>query len=151
VDALVKKFCAARYGSFADQAQTALMTLGDITRKTCSIPNTPLQSAEKIQADWGRAAKMADGIAAGAIRASDPAVQRNLQRLALMCEYAQRDLEIQRLRATNADKDQIRRKAADLHDFLQQHADDGVFLMNDRRLSLRHLLSKYGAANTRGE
>ena len=51
VDAIVKKFCAARYGNFADEARTALLTLEDITRNTCSIPNSSLKSADQIEAD----------------------------------------------------------------------------------------------------
>ena len=146
----MKNFCAARYGEFASEAQTALLTLEDITRNTCSIPNTSLKSEKAIQADWGRAAKMAEGIAADAQRAADPAVKRSLQRLALMCTYAQRDLEIQRLRAANADKEQIRQKATELHEFLLQHADDGVFLIKDQRISPARMLRRYGAADKGG-
>src|SRR6185503_17910089 len=54
VDAIVKKFCEARYGKVAAEARALLTTLEDITRNTGSIPNTSLKSAERIDADRDR-------------------------------------------------------------------------------------------------
>jgi hypothetical protein len=133
VDAIVKKFCAARYGDFADQAQSVLLTLEDVTRKTCSLPNVPLQSAAAIEADIGRMTKMIDAMTTDAAKATDPVIKRNLQRLGLMCEYARKDLEIQRLRATSNDAEAIRTKTVGLQKFLADHADEGVLLVRNPR------------------
>jgi hypothetical protein len=149
VDAVVKKFCVARYGEFADQAQTVLMTLEDITRNTGSIPNTSLKSAEKIEGDQGRVSKLVAAMTNAAARASDTPVKRALDRLVLMCSYAQRDLEIQHLRATGAGKDQVSAKIDQLHDWLAQHADEGVFLIKDQRISPARMQRRYNAATTR--
>ena len=146
VDAIVKKFCAARYGEFADQAQTVLLTLEDITRNTSSIPNSALKSAEAIEADRGRATRLADAMATCAGKASDPAIKRSLERLGLMCTYVQRDLDIQHLRATSADKEQIKTKADELHAWLVEHADDGVFLIKDQRISPARMQRRYGTS-----
>jgi hypothetical protein len=145
----VKKFCAARYGRFADQARTALLTLEDITRNTCSIPNTSLKTEAAIDADLRRAAKLAEGIAAAMKSADDPAIKRSLERLGLMCDYSKRDLEVQKLRATGASKEQIREEAAALHEWVSSHADDGVFLINAQRLNRNRMLNRYGVG-TRG-
>jgi hypothetical protein len=146
VDAVVKKFCAARYGEFADQARSALLTLEQITRNTCSIPNSSLKTADAIEADHGRATKLVDETTKAAAKATDPAIKRSLERLSLMCTYAQRDLEIQHLRATNADKEKIRQKVTELQHFLQQHADDGVFIAKGQSRIFR----RYGLDDKQG-
>jgi hypothetical protein len=61
--------------------------------------------------------------------------------------YAIRDLEIQATRAgpKPADNDEVRQKAAELHDWLSSHANDGVFLIKDQRISPQRMLRRYGA------
>jgi hypothetical protein len=140
VDAVVKKFCEARYGEFADQARSALLTLEEITRNTCSIPNSLLKTAGAIDADHDRTTKLVDAMTNAAAKATDPAIKRSLERLVLMCTYAQCDLEIQHLRAISADPGKIRKKAIELQQFLQQHADEGVFLTKSRA----RLFRRYG-------
>ena len=61
-----------------------------------------------------------------------------------MCAYASSDLEIQHLRATGATKDQVTAKADELHEFLAKHADDGVFLVKDQRISPERMQKRYG-------
>ena len=51
VDTLVKRFCEARYGPFAGEARAALLALQDVTRSTCSVKNSTLKPAAKIEAD----------------------------------------------------------------------------------------------------
>ena len=143
VDAIIKKFCAARYGDFAEQAASTLAALEEITRNTSSIPNTSLKSAEQIEADLGRATKLADGAASDATKATDPAVNRALERLNLACMYLVKDLEIQKLRASGAAKDEVTAKSQDLHQWLAGHANDGVFLVKDQRISTTRMLRRY--------
>jgi len=145
VDALLRKFCEARYGELADEAASILITLEDVTRNTCSVPNTALKTAAQIEADWGRAMKMEQGARGAADRAASPSVKLALKRLALICEYARRDLEVQKLRAANASPEQIRQKADEIHRFVSDHADDGVFLVKDHRLSTTRMNARYGA------
>jgi hypothetical protein len=134
VDALVQGFCKARYGQSADLAQHALMTLAEYERSVSSIPNIILKTAGHIE------------IALGKIKTIRTQVQQDgaLTKLALMLEYAQRDLEIQKLRATSADATKIQELGQELHDFLQAHADNGVFLVKDQRGAIGRLLNRYG-------
>jgi hypothetical protein len=149
VDALVTKFCTARYGGFADQAASILATLEDITRNTGSVPHTTMKSAQVIEADRGRATKIAEDAATMAKEAKDSAVTHSLERLALMCTYLHRDLEIQHLRATKAGPEKIAEKATALHAWVKSHADDGVFLIKNNRLNLNRMLTRYGVGEKR--
>jgi hypothetical protein len=144
VDALVKKFCAARYGEFAALASVTLDSLGEITRSAGSIPNTTLKSASSIETDRGIIEEKCKLVEAAAAKADNAAVKRALERLALICTYASKDLEIQRLRASKAGDEQVRQKAAELHEWLASHADDGVFLIKDQRISPQRMLRRYG-------
>jgi hypothetical protein len=54
VDAIVKKFCKARYDKYAKDAQETLLVLEDVTRNACSIPNTALKDSERIRTDIKR-------------------------------------------------------------------------------------------------
>jgi Domain of unknown function (DUF4838) len=145
VDAIIKKFCAARYGEFASLASVTLDSLGEITRSAGSIPNTTLKSANSIEIDRGIIEEKRKLVDAAAAKAENAPVKRALERLALMCTYAAKDLEIQGMRAAKADAEQVRSKAEELHAFLVQHAGDGVFLIKDQRISPQRMLKRYGA------
>ncbi len=143
VDVLIKKFCEARYGASAAKAASVLTTLEEITRNTSSIPNSALKSAKTIDDDLARARKLEE-IRNDAKDATDPFAKRALERLALMCEYLRRDLEIQKLRASNGKPEELRAKAIELLDFTRSHANDGVFLVKDQRLSNNRINKRYG-------
>jgi hypothetical protein len=145
VDAVIKKFCEARYGSEADLAKNVLAALEKIVRVDCSIPNTSLKSDHEIASARSVMNDLIEVLGAAQARVGDKAIKRNLHRLSLMCAYAARDLEIQELRASNASPDQVKQKAAELHDWLSQHADEGVFLIKDQRLSTTRMNKRYGA------
>jgi len=116
VDALVKKFCDARYGVISRaQAAVVLLTLQDVTRNTCSVPHVAMKPPQRIESDRARMGKMCDAVPRSADAENDPSFKYNLQRLGLMCTYAHRDLEIQHLRATSAPREQIVDKATALH------------------------------------
>src|SRR6185436_11131434 len=105
-----------RYGDASPVAIKALQTLEDVVRICGSIPNTTLKSDDEI----------ANGRRAIDARLEElkPIQGVAVHRLTLMLQYAAKDLEIQHLRATKADKNQIRAKAGELQQFLQQHADE---------------------------
>ena len=149
VNAVVKKFCQARYGDQAAAAQAALMTLEDVTRNTCSVPSTSLKDADHIEADRERVATFVEGLEGAAKSTQDPTIKRNLEKLSLTCQYAIKDLEIQKLRVTQAGNDEIKEKGQELHDFVHAHADDGVFMVKDQRLAIGRLLNRYGLKEKR--
>ena len=136
VDALVKKFCDARYGNESAVAQETIALLEKVVHNDCSLPNMSLKSADEIANAQSQMQKAIEKLAAAKAQATDDAVARSLERLGLMCEYASRDLELQHLRASAASKDEIAARTAELHKYLQDHADDGVFLVKDQRARL---------------
>jgi hypothetical protein len=144
VDAIVKKFCAARYGNSGELARSILLNLENQVRKYSSIPNTSLKNADEIS----KLQTVVDGFVKVLVRedSNEPeaAAKRALQRLQLICEYFARDLEIQHLRATRVDNESIRKKADELHEWLSSHADDGVFLIKDQRISPQRMQRRYG-------
>lgn len=137
VDVLVKKFCAARYGPFADEAQQALLALQNVTRNTGSVKNSSLKPAAKIEADYALLKARLRVVTDSAVEAHEPAYQQSLKRLMLMCLYAMHDLEIQRLRATKAPEEQIAAKSEEVQAFLREHADEGVFIVKRPRAAAR--------------
>jgi hypothetical protein len=145
VDALIKKFCDARYGDRSDLAQQALAVLGKNVRTYCAVPNVPMKSAEAIESARAQVQEQANAIAAALTKSSAKGLplRGGLTRLQLMCQYASRDLEIQHLRATHTPKSQIIAKITDLQKWLASHAADGDFLVKDQRLSLSSLLRRY--------
>ena len=161
VDALVEKFCAARYGSEAADAgagaaaaaaKSALDAMERIVRVYGSVPHVPLKPAAAIAAARSEMERHAAAIAAAAAaasRAKDESVNRSLRRLELMCTYALRDLEIQHLRATNAPRERVVERAKALHAWAKGHADDGVFLIKGHRLTETRMLARYGVAPPR--
>lgn len=146
VDAIVKEFCDARYADASPAAQAAFATLENVVRNYCSVPHVPLKSAGAI--DEARAAMLTtvNELGAARKRATDPAIARNLNRLQLICTYALLDLEAQHLRATNSDPALVKAKAVQIHQLITAHADEGIFLLRNGRLSLKRHLSRLGVA-----
>jgi hypothetical protein len=147
VDALVAKFCEARYGDEAPLAQRVMATLEKTTRVYGGLPHTSLKSADAIAAARDEVRERLGAVSAAQARAADKPVKLALRRLELMCGYLLRDLEIQHLRATGADKDQIRQQAAALSTWLASHADAGVFLT--QRLKPDRPSARYGLSDRR--
>jgi hypothetical protein len=136
VDAIVKKFCDARYGDVSETAIKVFATLEDVTRNYCSVPNTSLKSSDEIKSALTRIKQSSESLA----DKKSPAVAA----LDLMLQYAEKDLEIQQLRASKASTQDITAKAKALHDFVESHAKDGVFLVKDHRLSQARMNARYG-------
>ena len=149
VDALVEKFCAARYGDEAAVGKSTLDALEDITRNFCSVPHVPLKDAAAIARAESQTRDLVKNVSAATDRAGDGSVKRSLERLGLMCTYALRDLEIQKLRATNAPREQVVEQAKSLHAWVKSHADDGVFLIKNQRLNVNRMLTRYGVGEPR--
>jgi hypothetical protein len=126
------EFCEARYGASAGAILPALLDLGNITRRYCSIPGTSLKSAEEIARQQAGLAKHVGVIKAEIGKTKDTGIAYNLNRLLLVFEYAQKDLEIQNNRASNAPVEETKKLIADLSVFLKEHESDGVFVFHSR-------------------
>ncbi len=142
VDAIEKEFIEARYQSSAPAAMEAVKTLEDVVRTTCSIPYSTLKSADVIQQALDRLKKSHDAVSKAAEAEKDAGVKHNLERLGRVCDYASGDLEIQLMRAQNAEVGKIREKVKALEGLLQSHANEGVFLT--QRMPPGRMAGRYG-------
>jgi hypothetical protein len=142
VDALIAKFAEARYGS-DPVAIRAYTTLEEVVRTYGGIPHTSRKTAEQLQAPRERVATVLAEVRQAAAE-GDPAIQRNLTRLGLMCEYALKDLEILTMVASKAPEAEVRAATMALHAFVTKHQDQGVFLVHGNRLAAFRLLERYG-------
>jgi len=151
VDALIDKFCAARYGGESAVAKKTLDALERNVRVYGSVPNVPLKDAAGISKAHAELQQIGSDVASAAAEraGADKDVKRSLERLGLMCTYAVRDLEIQKLRASNGPREQVVEKAKALHAWVQSHANDGVFLIKDQRLNVNRMLTRYGVGEAR--
>jgi hypothetical protein len=133
---LLVDFCKGRYGAdHAEAAHTALVMLGGWVRSHGNIPFTRIKSPQQIHA---ARAKLSEIIAK--FPRADPAFVR----LHLMFKYAIRDLDIQKLRAAKAPKEEIAKQVESLVAFLAEHKDAGVFIIRGQPSDLDRALSRYG-------
>lgn len=142
VDALVKDFYVARYGQAAAPAEAALRTLADVVPRACSLPGTSLKTPAEYDAFAARIDDQLQEVEKAAGEDAARPARPHLRRLALMLEYARRDLALQRLRAAQGSPEEGRARVAELHEFLQANADAGVFLAH--RIKQNRLLNRYG-------
>jgi hypothetical protein len=149
VDAIVEKFCEARYGRHAKAARDALMTLQDTVRVYGSVPHVPLKDAASIESALKRMKDRSWQLIAALRHGGTDAEMRAINRLLLMYTYAERDVEIQQMRATNRPREQVVKMATDLHAWVKSHADDGVFLIKGNRLNQNRMLTRYGVGEAK--
>jgi len=141
-DTLVARYARARYGDAAPAAVAALGTLEDVVRVYGSVPYSRPRPAAEIAAARARLTRV---LAAVRARPATPP----LGRLALMLDYAARDLDIQHARASGADSAAVTAKVDSLAGFLIANADRGVFLLtgrNDRARIARHYAPRPASA-----
>jgi hypothetical protein len=141
MDALLGDYAAARYGApAATAARAALEALEDVVRTSGSIQYSRPRPAERIADARARLAERAADV--GDARAgATPSHAAALDRLALMLEYATRDLEIQEARASGAGAAAVEGRIEALAGFLTANGDRGVFLLtgrDDRARIARH-------------
>lgn len=144
VDAIVRMFCKARYGDAAGAAEKAYGVLEEVVRKYCSLPGTSLKSAEEQRTaeQQLRVAHM-ELSAAASTNKQDSITSSAINRLNLMLEYAARDAALRAMKAANLPREQIKAAVDEMLAKINAHADDGVFLVKDHRLSNERVLKKY--------
>ena len=143
VDALIKKFAEARYGSQAQAAMDTYTILEDVVRHNCGIPGTSLKSVDELIKAQDKLDLAAENLRTAESRATDPAVARNFERMLLMVEYARLDIDVQKSKAAKASKEETDKLIDRVAAFLQQHGSDGVFVLHTRTESPR-ILKTYG-------
>jgi len=143
VDALIEEFASARYGPASEVAMGAYAVLEEVVRHGCGLPGTSLKSVEELTEAREKLQGAVDGLKAARSGVSDAAVRHNIDRLLLAFEYAGRDIDIQKSRASGAPKAEVRKQIEDLAAFLQSHAEDGVFVVHSR-VEFPRILKTYG-------
>ncbi|MGI8908535.1 MAG: DUF4838 domain-containing protein [Candidatus Sumerlaeaceae bacterium] len=152
VDAIVRDFCNARYGAAAEVAQRVYGTLEEIVPRYCSLPGTTLKSADEQRKAEQRLRDAQQELKSAAMtNAGDAATSAALNRLNLVLEYVARDVELRRLRASGASREELLARLQDLRNFLSAHSADGVFLISENRLSEARMTRKYVSAPKGGE
>jgi hypothetical protein len=147
VDALVEKFCQARYGlESAHVARATYHSLAEHVQKYCSVPFVSLKPEIEIRLAATRVGAAAQEIAAARSKAKVAETKRHFERLGLVVEYVMRDLAVQEMRAAKAPPAQIRERIAADHKWLSDHANDGVVLIKGHRLTLNRAYTRYGVS-----
>lgn len=140
---LVKKFCRARYGTAAKEAELLLICLGDELRMFGLLPGTSLKPASEIASAIQRILSAAQNIEAAKNKlAANSAEEAAVDRLQLMTRYAVGDLTLRRLLSANASEEEIREKARELHGFLSTCEGKGLFLFG-KRMPLERFTAQY--------
>jgi hypothetical protein len=143
VDALIKKFAEARYGSSAEPVVGAYAALEEVVRHACGIPGTTLKSVDELIKAQDKLDLAAEELRTAASRQQDAAIQRDIERMLLMVEYARLDIDVQKSRAAKAPKEETDKLVDEVSVFLQSHGEDGVFVLHSRTESPR-ILKTYG-------
>ena len=143
VDGLIKKFAETRFGSSAEAAMSTYAVLEDVVRHACGIPGTSLKTVDELTKAQEKLDLSAEELRTAESREKDPAVQRNIERMLLMIEYARLDIDVQKSKAAKAPKEKTDELVDKVALFLKQHGDDGVFVLHGRTESPR-LQKTYG-------
>ncbi|HEU6453662.1 MAG TPA: DUF4838 domain-containing protein [Gemmatimonadaceae bacterium] len=129
VDSLIDGYTHVRYGAKSEVARAALAALESSFRLRGSIPYSAVDSAAQI----ALALDSIDASLAAVVTARESAgrgrTAANLARLALMLEFAKRDLSIQNARARGASPADVRKMVRSLVGFLTANKDRGVFVV----------------------
>ncbi|HWB53258.1 MAG TPA: DUF4838 domain-containing protein, partial [Tepidisphaeraceae bacterium] len=146
ITALLREFAQARYGPACNAAIEAFDILEKTVRNFCSIPFTDLQEPQALHLAREQIHRAETELATwlGNAAIKDEAIKLNLARLVLDCQYAQKDIELQAMRAEHAPDTHLAQAVRSLHKFLVEHGDEGLFLVQDHRLSENALRTHYG-------
>ena len=118
-----KQFAQARFGEQWELGLQTYRLLERVVPRYSSIPFTSLKSAPEIERRRGEVVDLMSRLR--------PAAEQSeaMQRLVVALEHVQRDLEIQQMRASDANEADVRAKILELVAFLEQHKESGVVLM----------------------
>jgi hypothetical protein len=129
VDAMLRQYARIRYGAALELAVKACNDLEELVRQFCSLPYTTIKTPEELRMAALRLLSSKEPLVKLLGTVQDKYIEGNVRRLCLMLQYAIADLEIQQLRAANKSGPAIEEKVSQLVSFLEQHADEGVFVL----------------------
>jgi hypothetical protein len=129
VDSLIEAYTHVRYGAESEVARAALAALEGSFRLRGSIPYSAVDSAAQIARALDIIDARLEAVVAARERARNGNMAANLGRLALMLEFAKRDLSLQKARAQGASPENVRKMVRSLVSFLAANKDRGVFVV----------------------
>jgi hypothetical protein len=142
LDHIIHEFAGARFGSESPLAMRAYQALEDNVRHLCSIPFTEMKSPAAYDNAIESFLALSTEIEAARGSINDQAISASLRRLGLTLEYVRRDLALQKAKAEKVDEKQRKKRMDELNQYIQEHAQDGVFLPN--RMSPAKQAARYG-------
>src|SRR5262249_7389877 len=108
----------------------AYQLLENDVRHLCSIPFTEMKSAEQYQSAIESFQALSKEVQSARTATDDKASAAALNRLGLTLDYVQRDLAFQKAKVENVDAKQLQTMRDELNQFLLEHAQEGVFVVN---------------------
>lgn len=139
-DAEIARFLRGRYGDAWETAGEALTSLEDIVRRGSNIPGSTLKSPEQYEAYLQ---ELNSRLAAVRDEAKHRAASTaSLDRLVLMLRYAIENHRFQQARARKESVQEQRAIVVAIAELVNQHPDEGVFLV-EPRLTEKRLLEYY--------
>lgn len=128
VDTLVEAYSNQIFHKAAPVAIFVYNELEDIVRFACNLPYTTLKNPEDYDTYTKRIATCRQKVKTALDENNAfPLVQRNLSRLDLMLEYANKSIDIMHSK-TLGNKEETARLEADAKSFLNEYAEEGVFI-----------------------
>ena len=124
-----RQFVEARFGTSAGVALEAYGLLERDVRHFGSLPGTELKTAPQYDTAIKSFSEEIKKVQQAAMTANDSAQGNALRRLALMLEYAKRDFALQKAKAEKVADAQRETMKADLAEFLETNAAEGVFVV----------------------
>lgn len=146
IDKACSDFFKHRYGVSWQEAKSAYAALESISPVYGSIPFTSLKSPDSLNKAIDLVAKNIMTINVIVKQENYTVIKNNFSRLLLMLAYLEKDLEIQELRANNAERRNIENKIHELVGFLGSNIDKGVFILTGQN-DFARFTKKYGLTN----
>ena len=131
VDSLITTYARGRFGGHASAAKAALLALEDIVRVYGTVQYSKPRPPAEIVAAQGRLVIHRDAIRAARGVEANPRLAAHLERLALMLDYAVRDLDIKQMAVAKADSLAFNARVIETADFLTANRDRGVFALRE--------------------
>jgi hypothetical protein len=129
VDALVRHFADARFGTNAGVALQVYGLLERDLRHLGSLPGTEMKTVPQYDAAINLFSEEIQKVQQAGTNANGSAQSNALRRLALTLDYAKRDFELQKAKAEKVADAQRETMKADLAEFLETNAAEGVFVV----------------------
>lgn len=127
VDSLVNIYSTQLYGKYALKANKVYAELEDIVRFACKLPNTTLKKPDQYDIWTARINACRELIKVPDDNKADSLVYRNLKRLDLMLEYANKSIEVMRSKVFD-NKLATDKLDVELKSFLKEYVKEGVFI-----------------------